>query len=485
MARRILFAAAVVAVVVVAAVVLLDPGASRPAAGDYAGRSSQDLPFRLTVAPDRRTLTLDVRWRCGEQGVRMSRRRAVKVGRDGHFAWKGRYVDPVDGGDGDEERQRLEIAGRADADGHLKGTWHADLAYRNGESYAIDARCASGPVSFELSRRRGAPGTDDAGNRVIAFDGKVDKLAVGAGGAWVLARGERGQVLQRVDPETGRAGASTAVRTTVGNVIAAGEGAAWVLTFGDGPHNGLTRVDGRSGRVTQVLIPTPGPARLDDPPEIFDMAAGAAGVWLHRGDRVLRVDPRSGRVVRAIRLPGVRPAQSGEPCPLDRGDRIAVGAGAVWVTSSCGSRGSRFGVLVRIDPRTNRVTRTVALGAAYQAIAAGRLGVWGATPSATPTGTPIASTLQRIGTRDGRPTLTVPLPAGGAASLAVSRDAVWVTSFGTPGRDGGTGTLLRLDPASSRLSTALKLEQPYDMAVGERGVWVLDGFARTLTRLRP
>jgi hypothetical protein len=498
MSRRLALAAIAVAIVIGVAVAVLASDGSRPLAGDYAGTSSQRLPFRLTVAPDRRTLTLDVRWRCPRRGVKMYRRRSVKIAADGTFSWRGPNTEAIDGGDGDEEREQLRIDGRADGDGRLQGTWHADFAYRNGESNLIESRCSSGPVTFHVGRRRGAPGTDDAGNRVIALDAKVDKLAVGAGSVWVLGRDRRGQNLMQVDPATGRVVGHTPVRATVGNLIAAGEGAAWVLTFGDGPHNGLTRVDGRTGRVTNVLIPTPGPPTPGDPPEVRDMAVGAGGVWLQRGDRVLRVDPRSGRVVKTIRLPQGPPRPHETPC-ADRhqsltnrqNNLVAVGAGAVWVTSDCGKGRSDFGFLLRIDPRANRITRTVALHAGYTEIAAGSRGVWGTTAGPSPYAqipgsAPVPPTppeLHRIRVRDGRPT-RVTTTGGAATGLALSRDAVWFTRFG-PGKAASAGRLLRLNVPSPRLSTALALEQPYDLAVGEHGVWVIDGFARTLTRVRP
>jgi hypothetical protein len=502
MRRRLAFAAVPVAIIGAVAVAVLTSSGSRPAAGDYAGRSSQGLPFKLTVAPDRRTLTVDVRWRCSGDGVRAYRRSGVKITGDGAFSWKGRFDDPVEGGDGDEERQRLRIDGRLDGDRRMTGTWRADLSYYNGESYAIDSRCTSGAVTFAVRGRRGAPGTDDAGNRVIALDTTPNKLAVRGGRAWVLGSDARGQALFAFDPATGRVVGRTPVRATVGNVIAAGAGAAWVLTFGDGPHNGLTRVDGRTGRATSVLLPPgPGPSSQSDPPEIYDMAVGAGGVWLHRGDRVLHVDPRSGSVVGTIRLSRAAPGPGGlPPCTMSseslsdrQANLVSVGAGAVWVTSNCGPRRSAHGFLLRIDPRSDRVTRAIALRAGYTHIAVGAIGVWGATRyapaspavGAVPAQSILLPTLQRIGLRDGRPTRVTPLPAGGVSALGVSRDAVWASRFGADRSDAPAASLLRLNPAHGGASRALALEQPYDMAVGERGVWVLDGFARTLTRVRP
>src|SRR5687767_12723370 len=84
---------------------------SRPAGGEYAGLSKQGLPFKLTVADDRATLTFDVRWACRDarRPANMFRRRGVALADDGAFSWQGRnvYVD-----DDYEIRQRLRLVGR-------------------------------------------------------------------------------------------------------------------------------------------------------------------------------------------------------------------------------------------------------------------------------------------------------------------------------------------------------------------------------------
>jgi streptogramin lyase len=72
------------------------------------------------------------------------------------------------------------------------------------------------------------------------------------------------------------------------------------------------------------------------------LAAGLGAIWVSNpvGQEVYRLDPRSGRVVRTVKVPQ-------EPCQAS-----AVGFGALW-TATCRTAG-----LARIDPKTNRVRFT-------------------------------------------------------------------------------------------------------------------------------
>ena len=73
-------------------------------------------------------------------------------------------------------------------------------------------------------------------------------------------------------------------------------------------------------------------------------------------DTVARIDPRSNRIVKRIKVGGGASA-------------LAVGEGAVWVVKSLDDTVSR------IDARTNRVT-TIPVGVSPADIAVGAGGVW-------------------------------------------------------------------------------------------------------------
>ena len=477
---------------------------SRPAAGDYTGRSSQGLPVRVTVAADRRTLTLDIRWRCESPrdpsagSVRAFRHRSVAIARDGSFSARGRRI----GRPGGDTREAARFAGRTSAAGRrLSATWSGDYAYVTDDT---DIRCASGDVTFEVRRRRSAA----PGNPVVALDGPRE-VAVAGGRVWVLEQGQTGPAVVTIDPATGKPRARTPLGGTNAAVappgfafppvLAAGEGAAWVVTGVVGPRLELTRIDARTGGVRRIAVapptpaPGPGPGGGGGVAAFSSLAVGAGAVWMLVGDRVLRLHPRTGRLVRAIGLTPDGPAggarhceQRGDPAtapPTPQADRLAIGAGAVWVISRCGPRPSRLGYLSRIDPRTNRVTRAVVLRRSYATLAAGPAGIWAATATATLlTPRPPRPALHRLDPRDGRSIERVTLPEGDVTGLAVGRSAVWVARA-EPSQGGApVGALQRVDAARGRLSTVLRLEAPSSLALGGGRAWVVDGFARTLRR---
>ena len=70
---------------------------------------------------------------------------------------------------------------------------------------------------------------------------------------------------------------------------------------------------------------------------------GEGAVWVLQSGRISRIDPMSARITGAARLPGYQVAQ------------VAAGEGAVWATMQLPSGPN---VLVRIDPRTLRRTKT-------------------------------------------------------------------------------------------------------------------------------
>lgn len=123
---------------------------------------------------------------------------------------------------------------------------------------------------------------------------------------------------------------------------------AWWVTSEEG--NTPTRIDGHTNAMVEAITvgPRPGP-----------LAVGEDAVWtLNRGDgSVSRVDPKSNKVATTI--------------PIGEGvaeGAISVGENAVWVSA-------RGLPLVRIDPRTNRVTHTFT-GEGGGMILAGHGSVW-------------------------------------------------------------------------------------------------------------
>ena len=153
-------------------------------------------------------------------------------------------------------------------------------------------------------------------------------------------------VVSRIDPATN---APVAIVYVAAKPFAAAahENDVWVTSeVGDT----LTRIDANRNLIVETIKvgPRPGP-----------LAYGEGAVWtLNRGDgSVSRVDVKSNKVAHTIKV---------DESVAD--GRIAVGEGAVWLTAP--------GVpLVRIDPRTNRVTHKFT-GAGGGALAIGHGSLW-------------------------------------------------------------------------------------------------------------
>jgi DNA-binding beta-propeller fold protein YncE len=173
-------------------------------------------------------------------------------------------------------------------------------------------------------------------------------IASDANGVWIVVQDltTDDTRLERINPHTNRIAAR--IRVPAGSVAATtGFGAVWVTT----PDSGtVERADPRTGKVVATIKVHDGPRFL---------AAGEGAVWvLNQSDgSVSKIDPRANRVVAtiAVDVPG-------------SGGIIVVGLGSVWI-SMPGTP------LVRIDPRTDRVTERYT-GPGGDAIITGFGSVW-------------------------------------------------------------------------------------------------------------
>jgi hypothetical protein len=196
---------------------------------------------------------------------------------------------------------------------------------------------------------------------------------------------------------------------------------------------------------------------------VVALAAGEGGVWaLRRQGRLLRIDPRSNRVTARIRIP--RPADFYRP-------ELVPGAGALWVGAGDHT--------LRVDAGTGRVAGSVRT---LDVQAATADGLWSCTPPRQ--GRP--GRLVSVDPRTRAHTARVRLPHCPAA-LAAEPGAVWAL-------DDSGRRLLRV-PATGGPVTTISLpvatfdvlpDEPgsaAQVAVGEGAVWVLAGEVETPTRL--
>jgi hypothetical protein len=302
----------------------------------------------------------------------------------------------------------------------------------------------------------------------IRVGADVVALAAGAGGVWALG----GRNLLRVDPDANRVAAKIRLpRSVEFYELVLGAGALWV-----GAGDRTVRVDARTGRVAgsvraQVQAAASdglwsctqrsedGPGRLVrvDPQTLAvtarirlsrcpaALAAEPGAVWAldDSGRQLLRVQAASGRLTR-IGLPvaafNLLPGEAGP------GAQLAVGQGALWVVSDQIETPTRLGArvgrgVVRIDPRTARVTAVTPLDnlePAWMALAVGAGGVW--VGGAQHAGRVPSLLVDRVDPRSGRLVGAFTLARTTEGLLVAGHGSLWLATF-------GDAELLRLDPS--------------------------------------
>jgi ABC-type branched-subunit amino acid transport system substrate-binding protein len=173
--------------------------------------------------------------------------------------------------------------------------------------------------------------------------------------------------------------------------IAVGAGAVWAV----GVDNRIYRIDPATGRIV---------AKIPVETRVSTLAAGAEGVWfLNWTDRtVTRIDPAINRVADRI------------PISSDFLSGIAVGGGAVWVTSP------RDGRLWRIEPGPQPRARPIEVGGLLYFVSYGDGAAW--------TGNYQDGVVTRVDGRTNRVTTKVRIEA--AQALAVGAGSAWVSVAG-------------------------------------------------------
>jgi streptogramin lyase len=114
----------------------------------------------------------------------------------------------------------------------------------------------------------------------------------------------------------------------------------------------LVRVDTDKKRIV---------GRIDDFVGPTGVVVGAGSVWVldHRGDALVRIDPQKSKIVEKI--------------PLDVGstpEGLTFGEGGVWITSLS------YSTVSHVDPKTNKAVAEIEAGIGLLGVAAGGGSVW-------------------------------------------------------------------------------------------------------------
>ena len=231
--------------------------------------------------------------------------------------------------------------------------------------------------------------------------------------------------------------ASAAVAVVVGTALPRGKGTAAALIGG----NAIAWIDAGTGSLTKSthVSPTPGPVAIAD-------------------DELWFVRPEQGSVVRVGRDGAVRQ----EVKVGADAEGLAIGAGAVWVTSPAD------GTVSRIDMRTGQVVDQIRTGNAPAAIAYGDGSIWVANQD--------DRTVSRIDPHSGVVSAPIDTDAAGDG-IAVGPGAVWVS-------DGSDSRVAEIDPSSdSVVRTVTVGNGPGALAASGRTVWVANRLDGTLSRI--
>jgi YVTN family beta-propeller protein len=251
-------------------------------------------------------------------------------------------------------------------------------------------------------------------------------VEVGESAVWVLNSNE--QTVSRIDP-TVRAVVRTTGTGPVPNDLAVGHGAVWVSSS----THALTRIDPDTGvteRTTPIPLSAQHPLAESGPSSV---ATGPTSVWATNTLTVARMEPTP---VRQFAI-------------IDAGccNGIALGEGSIWVTSDAG--------VVRIDPGTGAKT-SIELPFSSPYIAAGAGAVWVTDQK--------RDSVWQIDPRTNRVARTIQV-GNNPAGVAVGARSVWVAS--------GEGTVARIDPTSGRVVATITVGgTPQGLAVGAGAVWV-------------
>jgi streptogramin lyase len=211
--------------------------------------------------------------------------------------------------------------------------------------------------------------------------------------------------------------------------LAVGEGAVWVLQGGR-----LLKIDPKTNRLLAVI-----PKIRSSTP----FAAGAGGVWVPAGSKLLKFDPQTGGLLARIPV---------------KCESVVVGAGSVWAAHA------KKGVVMRIDPRTCQVIATIEVDKSPMVLAAGEGAVWALSWE--------KNVVSQIDPESNQVVARVPLGIGlPIGELAAGEGGVWVSKQARLPL-GVANALVVVDPASKQVAKVFKTWFDGRFALGGGAVWV-------------
>jgi DNA-binding beta-propeller fold protein YncE len=260
--------------------------------------------------------------------------------------------------------------------------------------------------------------------------------------------------------------------------LAVSGGSLWASVYGPGR---VVRIDPRRGRIAASYRVGGGPGSLV-------VAAGKVWIGDYTSSSVIRLNPAK-RAVRRIRVgdePIAVDAGGGALWAADRRDgrvtKVSLRTGKVLLHRTL--RGetheglivqpdgvwvtSESGVVHKLDPRTGKTIFSVRVGDDADYVTAGSGSIWVSCYD--------DERLWRLDPKTGKvlQTITVGL---GAQGMAVDGPTVWVANY-------TTGRLLKVDTVGERVAESIPTgPQPRGVVIAAGSVWVANSAGTTLTRV--
>lgn len=235
--------------------------------------------------------------------------------------------------------------------------------------------------------------------RSVRLHGPVTAVASGFGSIWAL----EGGTLVRLNPKTAKVSKRIALNVAAAYNIWMGGGSVWVAAD---QGASVARVSPQTNRVVARIEAGDGPASM-----AFD--GGTAWVVNHRDTTINRIDLATNGSSLLTTLGGVN----------DRApERMTFSRGSLWVTG----RGTD---LLKVDPGTGQIERTIEIGASGIDLVAAGDDLWIPTRSdaVDQSGFPTMETLKRVSISSGAvSTAATPTTRLDVNGLAAANGAVWI-----------------------------------------------------------
>lgn len=179
---------------------------------------------------------------------------------------------------------------------------------------------------------------------------------------------------------------------------------------------------------------------------------GDGSVWLvTKPSRLVRIDPKTNAVIKTVDLP----AGSENP---------AFGGGFVWVSSSARN------ALLKVDPKTNQIVATIPVGPGPRFLTVGDGSVWTLNQG--------DGTISRVDMRTGKLVATVPCGIPGfGGEISYGDGYVWATMFDFP--------ITQVDPKTNRPVRQWAGAGGDGLRFGLGSVWLSNGKEGTVWRIAP